>query len=64
MVSLEEKIKIIDFVPEEARLDGYGLDFGYSIDPTAIDAIYKWNDSYVIDEVVHKAHERHGFSSS
>lgn len=46
--------KIIDSVPEEARLEGYGLDFGYSVDPTASDAIYKWNDSLVIDEVIHQ----------
>ena len=45
---------IIDTIPEEARLLKYGLDFGYSIDPTAIDAIYKWNDAYVIDEILHQ----------
>ena len=44
----------IDSVPEEARLEKYGLDFGYSIDPTASDAIYKWNDSIVFDEVIHQ----------
>ena len=43
---------IIDSVPEEARLLKYGLDFGYSIDPTAVDAIYKWNDAFVIDEII------------
>ena len=46
--------KIIDEVPQEARLEKYGLDFGYSVDPTASDAIYKWNDSKVIDEVIHQ----------
>jgi len=46
--------KIIDSVPEEARLKKYGLDFGYSVDPTASDAIYDWNDSLVIDEVIHQ----------
>lgn len=45
---------LLDSVPEEARLDGYGLDFGYSNDPTAIVAVYKWNDSFVIDEVVYQ----------
>lgn len=43
---------VLDNVPQEARLLKYGLDFGYSIDPTAVDAIYKWNDSLVIDEVI------------
>ncbi len=46
--------QIIDAVPIEARLRGYGLDFGYSVDPTASDAIYDWNDSLVIDEVIHQ----------
>lgn len=45
---------VLDSVPQEARLLKYGLDFGYSIDPTACDAIYKWNDSLVIDEVIHQ----------
>jgi len=44
----------IDSIPEEARLLKYGLDFGYSNDPTTIDAIYKWNDSIIIDEVLHQ----------
>ena len=46
--------KEIDSIPEEARLLKYGLDFGYSVDPTACDAIYKWNDAFVIDEVIHQ----------
>lgn len=44
--------QILDNIPEEARLVKYGLDFGYSIDPTAVDALYKWNDSWIIDEVI------------
>ncbi|MBI4009134.1 terminase [Candidatus Roizmanbacteria bacterium] len=46
--------ELIDKVPDEARLMRYGLDFGYSNDPTASDGIYKWNDAYVIDEVIHQ----------
>lgn len=46
--------KLIDDIPPEARLEKYGLDFGYSVDPTASDAIYKWNDSIIIDEVIHQ----------
>ena len=30
---------IVDEIPHEARLERYGLDFGYSNDPTAIVAI-------------------------
>ena len=46
--------QIIDQVPEEARLEKYGLDFGYSVDPSASEAIYKWNDSIVLDQVIHQ----------
>lgn len=41
----------IDEVPHEARLERYGLDFGYSNDPTAIVAIYYYNGGYIIDEI-------------
>jgi len=43
--------QIIDSVPHEARLERYGIDFGYSNDPTAIVAIYKYNGGYVLDEI-------------
>jgi len=46
--------KEIDIIPTEARLLGYGMDFGYSIDPTTLIALYKWNDSYIYDEVLYK----------
>lgn len=46
--------QIIDEVPEEARLEKYGLDFGYTNDPTAIDALYKWNNGVVIDEIAYQ----------
>lgn len=41
---------IIDEVPEEAKLVRRYVDFGYTNDPTAIGDVYKWNDSFVIDE--------------
>lgn len=44
----------IDVVPNNARLLRYGLDFGYSNDPTALVAVYKWNDSLVLDEKLYK----------
>jgi len=43
--------QIIDELPHEARLERYGLDFGYSNDPTAICGIYKYNGGFIIDEV-------------
>lgn len=42
--------KQIDEVPADARIQRRWLDYGYSNDPAAIGAIYKWNDSYVLDE--------------
>ena len=46
--------EIIDEIPHEARLERYGLDFGYSVDPTVIVAIYKYNDGFIIDEVTYQ----------
>ena len=46
--------KEIDQVPHEARLVRFGCDFGYTNDPTASDAIYQWNNAFVIDEVIHQ----------
>lgn len=42
----------VDDVPFEARLERYGLDFGYSNDPTAIVAVYYHNGGYILDEIV------------
>ncbi len=42
----------VDDVPFEARLERYGLDFGYSNDPTALIAIYYYNGGYILDEIV------------
>lgn len=46
--------EIIDKIPEEAKLIGYGLDYGYSVDPTALVAVYKYNDDLVVDEVIYQ----------
>lgn len=44
---------IIDDIPHEARLERYGLDFGYTNDPTAIVAIYRYDGGYILDEVTY-----------
>ena len=46
--------QIIDEIPHEARLERYGLDFGYTNDPTAIVAVYYYNGGYILDEVCYK----------
>lgn len=43
--------QIIEGVPHEARLERYGLDFGYTNDPTAIVGIYFYNGGYILDEL-------------
>lgn len=45
--------KQIDTIPQDARLLGIGLDFGYSVDPTAAVAIYKYNQQYIVDEILY-----------
>jgi phage terminase large subunit len=44
-----------DEIPHEASLKRYGLDFGYTNDPTAIVAIYYYNGGYILDEIVYKS---------
>ena len=46
--------QIIDSIPHEARLERYGLDYGYSNDPTAIVAVYKYNGGYIWDEILYQ----------
>jgi len=46
--------KIIDTIPIEARLIGIGLDFGYSVDPTAIVEIYQYNGQRIVREKVYR----------
>ena len=46
--------KMIDEIPHEARLERYGMDFGYSSDPTAIVAVYYWNGAYILDEILYQ----------
>lgn len=46
--------QIIDEIPHEARLERYGLDFGYSNDPTAIIAIYYYNGGYILEQKLYR----------
>lgn len=43
--------KTIDTIPDDARLLGYGIDFGYTNDPTAIVEVYKWNEHRIVNEI-------------
>jgi phage terminase large subunit len=44
--------KMIDTIPKEAKLIGYGLDFGFTNDPTAIIEIYNYNGQRIVNEIV------------
>ena len=44
----------VDAIPHEARLERYGLDFGYSVDPTAVVAIHYYNGGYILDEITYQ----------
>jgi len=39
-------------LPPDARLIGYGMDFGFTNDPTTLLAAYKWNNTTVWDELI------------
>ena len=43
--------KIIDEIPHEARLERYGLNFGYFPHPLGLVAVYYYNGGYVLDEI-------------
>jgi phage terminase large subunit len=44
----------IDTIPNEARLIGLGLDFGYTNDPTAIVEVYQYNDKRILNELCYR----------
>lgn len=48
-----ENRTIIDSIPDNAKLVCYGLDFGFTNDPTACTAIYKHDNNIYLDEVIY-----------
>jgi phage terminase large subunit len=44
----------LDTLPNDARLLGTGLDFGFTNDPTSAVELYKWNDAIIANEVLYK----------
>jgi len=45
--------EMVKEIPEAANLIGYGLDFGYSNDPTALIAVYEFNHELYFDELIY-----------
>lgn len=45
---------IVDTIPDDAEFIGYGLDFGFSIDPAALIASYRYNGEFYHREIVYQ----------
>lgn len=48
--------KMIDEIPHEARLERYGLDYGWAGDPASLVAVYRYNNGFIINEIAHQRH--------
>lgn len=46
--------KEVDTVPPQAKLLGYGMDFGYTNDPTTLTAIYEFDNEHYWDELIYE----------
>ena len=44
----------IDSIPPDAKRVGYGIDFGYTNDPTTTIIGYEWNGQRIYDEVIYQ----------
>lgn len=44
--------KIIETIPSEAELIGYGLDFGFTNDATALISVFKHDSKLILDEII------------
>lgn len=46
--------KQIQEIPKNAKLVGYGMDFGFTNDPTTLVAVYKHDENLYIDELIYQ----------
>jgi phage terminase large subunit len=46
---------IIDRIPENSKLLGYGMDFGFTNDPTTLIAVYRYDGKIILDEMIYKS---------
>jgi phage terminase large subunit len=44
----------IDKIPDDAKLICYGMDFGFTNDPSSLVGLYKYNDEIIVDEVFYR----------
>ena len=52
--SVFTKWEEIDLIPDEAKFLGYGQDFGYANDPTALVALYKMDNELYWDQLIYE----------
>lgn len=45
---------IVDNIPEDAKFIAYGLDFGYSSDPTSLVELYLYNNEIYVNELIYE----------
>ena len=49
-----ENWEVVKQIPETAELLGYGLDFGFTNDPTALISVYRFNSELYIKELIYQ----------
>ena len=49
-----DNVNVVDHIPETAELLGYGVDFGFTNDPTALVSLWKDDDGIYFDEVIYE----------
>ena len=46
--------KVLDRLPEEAELIAFGVDFGFSNDPSTVTGVYRYNGEIILDELIYQ----------
>ena len=46
--------ELVEQIPDEAKFVAFGMDFGFSIDPSTLVAVYKWNENLYFEELLYK----------
>lgn len=49
-----ENWETIDTLPNDAKLIAYGMDFGFTNDPTTLTGIYQYDGKYILDEIIYR----------
>jgi len=49
-----EDWETVEEIPEDASLQGYGIDFGFSQSPFTMVAVYKMDGAYYFDEIIYQ----------